>query len=281
VTPPTSPGPPDDQPDAGPGAHRDLEAGTGWVRLLPAVALVGVLLAAWEVGVAVSGVSPIVLPAPSRILGALWDFRETALRHAAVTLTEALVGFAVALVLAVAAALAMDRVGAVRRAVYPLLVGSQTIPIVAIAPLLVVWFGFGLAPKVVVIVLVSFFPIVVSLLDAFAATPADASDLLRTLGASRRQELRLLRWPAAMPGLFTGLRIAVPYAVIGAVFGEYVGAIEGLGIWMQVSQNAFRTDLVFAAILLTAVLSVGLFAVVGLAERLVIPWHRAARRAGR
>lgn len=261
-------------------APRSDTGSQGWARLLPAAGLVAALLVVWEVGVAVSGVSPIVLPPPSRILGSLWDFRDTALRHAAVTLTEALLGFAVALGLAVTAALVMDRMVAIRRALYPLLVGSQTVPIVAIAPLLVVWFGFGLAPKVVVIVLVSFFPIVVSLLDAFAATPAEASDLMRTLGATRRQEVRLLRWPAALPGLFTGLRIAVPYAVIGAVFGEYVGAVEGLGIWMQVSQNAFRTDLVFAAILLTAVLSVGLFAVVGIAERLVVPWHRAARRSG-
>lgn len=262
-------------------ARAHQRPGDGVGRLAPAVLVVAGLLVAWELGAAASGISPIVLPSPTRILGALWDFRDTATRHALVTLTEALVGFGAALVLAVGAALAMDRVAAVRRAVYPLLVGSQTIPIVAIAPLLVVWFGFGLAPKVVVIVLVSFFPIVVSLLDAFADTPTDATDLMRTLGASRRQEVVLLRWPAALPGLFTGMRIAVPYAVIGAVFGEYVGAVEGLGIWMQVSQNAFRTDLVFAAILLTAVLSVGLFTVVGLAERLVIPWHREARRLRR
>jgi ABC-type nitrate/sulfonate/bicarbonate transport system permease component len=275
---PAPSGPP--RPGSPDAASARSDVPRGWTRSLPAVGLVAVLLLVWEVGVAVSGVSPIVLPPPSRILGSLWTFRDTALGHAAVTLTEALVGFAVALVLAVTAALVMDRMAAVRRALYPLLVGSQTVPIVAIAPLLVVWFGFGLAPKIVVIVLVSFFPIVVSLLDAFAATPAEASDLMRTLGATRRQEVRLLRWPAALPGLFTGLRIAVPYAVIGAVFGEYVGAVEGLGIWMQISQNAFRTDLVFAAILLTAVLSVGLFAAVGIAERLVIPWHRASRRSG-
>lgn len=260
-----------------PGSDRQGGGEPAFRRLLPAVALVAAILVAWEIGVVVSGVSPIVLPAPSRVARALWEFREDALRHSLTTLTEAVVGFAVAVALAVGAAVAMDRVEAVRRALYPVLVSSQTIPIVAIAPLLVIWFGFGLLPKVLIIVLVTFFPIVVSLLDAFAATPADATDLLETLGATRRQTFRLLRWPAALPALFTGLRIAVPYAIIGAVFGEYVGAVDGLGIWMQVSQNAFRTDLVFGAILIVTVLSVVCFVLVGVAERLLIPWHRARR----
>lgn len=248
-------------------------------RAAPATLLVLAILVAWELYCAASGISPVVLPSPTRIAGALWDFRATATGHALTTLSEAIVGFSVATVAAIGAAVAMDRVAAIRTAVYPLLVGSQTIPIVAIAPLLVIWFGFGLAPKVLVIALVTFFPIVVSLLDAFAATPADATDLLRTLGATDRQAFRLLRWPAALPALFTGLRIAVPYAVVGAVFGEYVGATSGLGIWMQTSQNAFRTDLVFGAILIVSVLSVVCFMVVGVVERLVVPWHGRARVA--
>jgi len=251
----------------------------GLGRLLPAVVVIVGLLLAWESYVAIGHVDPIVLPAPSRILAALWDFRATAIGHAATTATEAVMGFAAAVGLAIAAAVLMDRVGSIRTALYPLLVGSQTIPIVAIAPLLVIWFGFGLAPKVVVIVLVAFFPIVVALLDGFAATSPDASDLLRTLGATDRQAFRLLRWPAALPALFTGLRIAVPYAIVGAVFAEYVGAVGGLGIWMQTSQNAFRTDLVFGAVLIVAVLSVACFVLVGVVERLVIPWHRGRRPA--
>jgi ABC-type nitrate/sulfonate/bicarbonate transport system permease component len=246
-------------------------------RVVPAVLLVGAGLAAWEAYCAISGISPIILPSPTRIAGALWDFRADAVRHGWTTLLEAILGFAAALVLAIGTAVAMDRVTALRQALYPLLVGSQTLPVVAIAPLLVIWFGFGLEPKVIVIVLVTFFPIVVSLLDAFAATPEEATDLLRTLGATDRQAFRFLRWPAALPGLFTGVRIAIPYAVVGAVFGEYVGAIEGLGIWMQTSQNAFRTDLVFAAIGITAMLSVAMFVLVGLVERLAVPWSRARR----
>jgi ABC-type nitrate/sulfonate/bicarbonate transport system permease component len=254
------------------------ERASGLARFGPSVVVIAVLLVAWEAYCRLGGISPVVLPSPTRVLSALWDFRADAAGHTVTTLTEAAIGFTVATLLAVGAAIAMDRVAAVRRALYPLLVGSQTIPIVAIAPLLVIWFGFGLAPKVIVIVLIVFFPIVVALLDGFASTPSEATDLMRTMGATDRQAFRMLRWPAALPALFTGLRIAVPYAVVGAVFGEYVGAERGLGIWMQVSENAFRTDLVFAAVLITAVVSIGLFLLVGLIERAVVPWRDPARR---
>jgi NitT/TauT family transport system permease protein len=245
----------------------------------PPLLLVAALLVAWEAYCRLAGVSPVVLPAPSRILEQLWSFRGDAVRHTLPTLTETAAGLGLSVVVSVAAAVLMDRFETVRRALQPLLVASQTVPVVAIAPLLVLWFGFGLAPKVLIVVLVTFFPVTIALLDGFAAASGEATDLLRSLGATRGQLFRKLRWPAALPSFFTGLRIAATYGVIGAVFGEYVGAYEGLGIWMQLSQNAFRTDLVFAAILLAAVLSVGLFALVVLLERLVIPWYSASRAA--
>ena len=248
-------------------------------RVAPAVLLVGSILLAWEAYCRIGAVSPVVLPAPSRIVEALWIARADALRHTLPTLGETLAGLAVSIGFAIAAAVIMDRFDSVRLAVQPVLVVSQTIPIVAIAPLLVIWFGFDLAPKVLVVVLVTFFPIVVALLGGFAATPADATDLMESFGASRGQVFWKLRWPGALPSLFTGLRIAVTYGVIGAVFGEYVGAYEGLGIWMQLSQNAFRVDLVFGAILVTAILSLALFGLVVVAERLLIPWHATARSA--
>jgi ABC-type nitrate/sulfonate/bicarbonate transport system permease component len=249
-------------------------------RFGPPLLLVVALLAAWEVACRLSGVSPIVLPSPSRVVEQLWVFRAEAVRHLLPTVGETLVGLAASIAISIGVALVMDRFAVVRRAVQPLLVGSQTVPVVAIAPLLVLWFGFGVEPKILIVVLVTFFPVVVALLDGFAAASGEATDLLRSFGASRRQILWKLRWPAALPSLFTGLRIAATYAVIGAVFGEYVGAYEGLGIWMQLSQNAFRTDLVFAAILLAAALSVALFGLVTIAERLAIPWYRASRRPG-
>ena len=245
----------------------------------PPAIVVALFLAAWEIYARSSGVSPFVLPSPSRVLESLWLFRDQAFRHLVPTIVETLVGFSVSIVAAIAAAVLMDRLPIVRRAVAPLMIGSQTIPIVAIAPLVIGWFGFGLAPKILVVVLVTFFPITVALLDGFASTSAEATDLMRSLGASAGQTFRKLRWPSALPALFTGLRISATYAVIAAVIAEYVGATEGLGIWMVLSQRSFRTDLVFGAILLTAVLSIALFALVIAVERAVIPWYRASRGA--
>jgi len=252
--------------------------GGGTVRRFgPPLALVAILLGGWEAYARSSGVSPFVLPAPSQVLGALWDFRSEAIRHAIPTLVETLVGFSLSIAGATAVAVALDRVAWARRAVEPLLVGSQTVPIVAIAPLIVVWFGFGLLPKVLVVVLVTFFPITIALLDGFASTTAEATELLRSFGASAGQTFRKVRWPSGLPAFFTGLRISATYGVVAAVIGEYVGATDGLGIWMQLSQRSFRTDLVFAAILLTAVLSIGLYGLVVITERATIPWWRASR----
>jgi NitT/TauT family transport system permease protein len=243
--------------------------------------LVIAFLAIWELYARLSGVSPFVLPPPSRVVASLWEFRDDAIRHTLPTLGETVVGFAVSIAAGIAAAVAMDRIDVVRRAVAPLLVGSQTIPIVAIAPLIVVWFGFGFLPKILVVVLVTFFPVTIALLDGFASTPDDRTQLMRSMGATDDQVFRKLRWPTGLPGLFTGLRISATYAVVAAVIAEYVGATEGLGIWMQLSQRSFRTDLVFAAILLTAVLSVALVALVSVVERVVIPWSSASHRAAR
>jgi len=245
----------------------------------PPAIVVALFLVTWELYARASGVSPFVLPPPSRVVASLWEFRGEAFRHLVPTVVETLAGFGVSIAAAVGAAIVMDRLPMVRRALAPLMIGSQTIPIVAIAPLIVVWFGFGFAPKILVVVLVTFFPITVALLDGFASTPAEATELMRSFGASSGQTFRKLRWPSGLPALFTGLRISATYAVIAAVIAEYVGATEGLGIWMVLSQRSFRTDLVFGAILLTAVLSIALFALVIVAERAVIPWYRASRGA--
>jgi NitT/TauT family transport system permease protein len=244
---------------------------------LPSVLLVLGLLVAWEAYVRLAAVDQVVLPSPSRIAGALWQFRDDAVRHAVPTLLETVLGFSAAVLLAIGAAVAMDRTPTVKRAVEPLLVTSQTIPIVALAPLLLLWFGFGMFPKVLVVVLVTFFPVCISLLDGFRSVPSDAEDLLRSYGAGEGQTFRKLRWPSALPAFFTGLRISVVYAVIGAVFGEYVGAKDGLGIWMQLAAKSFRTDLVFAAVLVTSLMSLALYAIVGIVRRAAIPWAPGVR----
>ena len=161
----------------------------------------------------------------------------------------------------------------------PLLISSQTIPIVAIAPLMIIWFGFGLLPKILVVALVTFFPVTIGLVDGFACADREASALLRSMGAGRIKEFLFLRLPSALPLFFTSLRIGITYAVVGAIFAEYVGAKQGLGIYMSVQKNAFRTDLVLAAVAVAAAISIVLYLSTYLVERAVIPWHIKERTA--
>ncbi|MGE0057993.1 MAG: ABC transporter permease [Dehalococcoidia bacterium] len=243
------------------------------IAALPPLLLLLALFAAWEFYVELSGINAVTLPAPSRVLESGWRAREVLWSNAIVTLKETAIGLGVSVVFAVMLALLIDAFAPARRALYPLLIGSQTIPIVVIAPLLIIWFGFGLTPKIVVVTLYTFFPITVALASGLASTDRDALVLMRTLGASRLQTLRMLKLPHSLPYLFTGLRIAVTYAVVGAVFAEWSGAEKGLGIYVQLMRNSFRTDLVLAALFVIAALSLGLFLLVGLIERLVVRWR--------
>ena len=239
---------------------------------LPPLLMLAALLAVWQLYVEASGISAVTLPSPARIVEGLWRGRDVISHHAWVTLRETLYGLGVALVLGIALALLIDAFLPVRRAVYPLIVGSQTIPIVVIAPLLVLWFGFDLTPKIIVVTLYTFFPITVALAQGLAATDHEALLLMQTLGADRLQTLRLLKLPQALPYLFTGLKITVTYAMVGAVFAEWNGATEGLGLYVILMKNSFRTDMVFAAVVVIAVLSLGLFVLVGLLEKLIVRW---------
>lgn len=246
----------------------------GWVAAgLPPAAVLAGLFVAWELYVEASGINAVTLPAPSRILDGAISNRGILWSNSIVTIKEALIGIAASVVLGVSLALLIDAFAPARRALYPLLVGSQTIPIVVIAPLLVLWFGFELTPKIVVVTLYTFFPITVAFAAGLAATDHEALLLMRTFGANRVRTLTLLQIPQALPYLFTGLRIAVTYAMVGAVFAEWSGARTGLGIYVLLMKNSFRTDLVFAAIFLIALLSLLLFGLVALAERLVVRWR--------
>jgi ABC-type nitrate/sulfonate/bicarbonate transport system permease component len=221
----------------------------------------------------VSGISKVTLPSPTRILDGLWLNRDVLAHHSWVTLQETLIGLAVSIALGVLLALIIESFGPVRRALYPLLVGSQTVPIVVIAPLLALWFGFNITPKIIVVTLYTFFPITVALASGLAATDPEALVLMKTLGADRLTTLRLLQIPQALPYLFTGLRIAVTYAMVGAVFAEWNGAREGLGIYVLLMKNSFRTDMVFAAVLLIAAMSLLMFVLVGVVEKAVVRWR--------
>ncbi len=249
-------------------------ASTGLRRAAPAIVTVAALVAVWQIYVELSGIRPQLLPSPSRVAEQGWAHRSEIGVHAAATLEVTLIGFGVSLVLAWVLAIIVDFSPVLRRAFVPLFVASQTLPIIAIAPLMVIWFGFGVLPKVLVIALVTFFPMAIGLIEGFAAADREAGALLRSMGATRRQIFRYVRLPSALPRFFTALRIGITYAVVGAVFAEYVGATQGLGIYMSLQKNSFRTDLVLAAVVVTAVLSVALFALTFLIQRLVIPWHR-------
>jgi ABC-type nitrate/sulfonate/bicarbonate transport system permease component len=170
--------------------------------------------------------------------------------------------------------IAIDSSRIIERAVYPLLIASQTIPMVVLAPLLLIWFGYGLVPKVLVAALVAFFPLAVNTVDGLRAGDREILALLRSLGAGRWRRFRLAKMPAAVPAIFSGARIAVAFCVIGAVFGELVGAKEGLGYLMERAASQFQTARVFACILILAVMGVGLFTIVTLLERVLLPWRR-------
>jgi putative hydroxymethylpyrimidine transport system permease protein len=240
------------------------------IAALVLLALVG----GWELYARLGGVSDLILPAPSEVAQALWDDRALLWSNLLVTAQEVALGILVALVLGFALAVALHLSGTLRRSLYPLLVASQAVPVVIIAPLLVVWFGFGIVPKLAIIALVCFFPVVVTTLDALRGVDPDQLKLLRTLDASRWQAFRWAEAPAALPAALSGAKIAVAVAVIGAVFAEYVGSSEGLGHLMLQAIPQLETARAYAAVVLLAAFAVALFGALAAAERRLVPWAR-------
>lgn len=243
------------------------------------LALVLMVLVGWQAYVWLSDIRPQVLPGPIRVVRESVEAADQIAEHTLVTLTEVGAGFAISIAGALLLGLLIDLSAPLRRAVYPIIVASQTVPIPVVAPLLIIWFGFGILPKIIVIGLFTFVPIVLGFAAGLAAVDRSALHLMRTFGASRWQVYRYLKVPSAVPDLMTGLRIAAIYAVLGAVFGELAGATQGLGIFMELSRLNFRTDLVFGAIFVTAALSYLLFLSVVLLERRLTPWRFAERES--
>jgi putative hydroxymethylpyrimidine transport system permease protein len=242
---------------------------------MTALLIVAALLGGWEIYADAGAVDDFILPAPSQIASALWDDRGLLWSNLLVTAQEVGLGILVALVLGFLLAVALHFSGALRRGVYPLLVASQAVPIVIVAPLLVVWFGFGIVPKLAIIALVCFFPVVVTTLDALRSVDPDQLKLMRTLDASRWQAFRWAEAPAALPAALSGAKIAVAVAVIGAVFAEYAGSSEGLGHLMLQAIPQLETARAYAAVVLLAAFAVLLFSALALAERRLVPWaHR-------
>ena len=244
----------------------------------PAFVLVVTLLALWQLYAGAGHISSQVLPTPAAIVRALIDNWGIIYDNTVQTLLETVLGMVAATLLGLLLAIMLDISQWLRRAIFPLLVTSQTIPIIALAPLLLIWLGYDIRPKLIVVTLYCFFPIAVACADGLAGAEPELIKLLRSMRASRWQILRLVRLPGAMPAFFSGLRIAATYSVTGAIVGEFVGAEKGLGIYMQREANSFATVQVFAAILVTAALSLLLFGLVSVIERIALPWYHGSTR---
>ena len=241
-------------------------------KYLSAIALTVALLVAWELIVRLGHVPEYLLPAPTQILADLktdWVILWPAML---VTLREVLIGFVIATVAGVGLAVVLHLYGPLRRAVYPILIGSQTIPIVVLAPILVILFGYGILPKLVIVALICFFPIVVNGIDGLRAVDDDFIRMMYTLDATRWGIFRRVEFPGALPSFFSGMRIAATFAAIGAVFGEWSGSNAGLGYVMLEATPNLLTARIFAAILMLTVISLVLFGLVSLLERIAVPW---------
>jgi ABC-type nitrate/sulfonate/bicarbonate transport system permease component len=244
----------------------------------PPLILILLLVAGWYLVVRLSGLAPFVLPSPQAVLQAGWETRDLLLNAVGSTLLATSIGLAISLAAGVGVAALMDFWPVARRAVYPLLVVSQTIQILAVAPILVIWFGFGLVPVVLIVVLFCFFPLAVSTADGLTSSDPEHVALLQAMGASRWQIWRMVRVPSALPSFFSGLRLAVTYSIVAATIGEWVGGAPGLGLYLLRSKNALATDQVFVAMFVTSALSVGLFLLVSAIERAILPWYHSRQR---
>jgi putative hydroxymethylpyrimidine transport system permease protein len=241
--------------------------------------LLALFVGAWQAVASLPGVDRLILASPLETARALGEDRSLLLDNAWVTLEEALLGLAAAIVLGAGAAVSMHLARPLRDATYPLLVASQAIPIVVFAPLLVLAFDYGIGPKVVIVALMCFFPITVNLLDGLRETDADVLKLMRSLGASRLQTLRKVELPGCLPYLFSGLRVAATVSVIGAVFGEWAGAEDGLGRLVLLGSQQLETPRTYAGVVILTAMAVALFGLVTLIERAAVPWNR--RQGGR
>ena len=243
-------------------------------RKWPAVAAVATLLLIWQ-GVSAAGIVPgYMLPSPVDVVRAFWTERALLWENAVITLQEAFIGLALGVALGFLFAVLMDAFDVLYRAFYPILVITQTVPTVAIAPLLVLWFGYEMTPKIILIVISTFFPVTVGLLDGFRGADKDAMGMLRSMGATRGQIFRYIKCPSALPQFFSGLRIAAAYSVVGAVISEWLGGFGGLGVYMTRVKKAFAFDKMFAVIFLISAISLALMALVDAVEKVSMPYRQ-------
>jgi ABC-type nitrate/sulfonate/bicarbonate transport system permease component len=214
-----------------------------------------------------------IIPTPLQIINSLWGSRSLMLYHTIPTIFEALIGLFCATILSILMAILMERSEVIKKIIYPFLIISQTVPFITLAPLLTLWFGFGLLPKIIIITLVCFFPITINLFDGLSGVDSTTLKLLTSMGAKRGQILRWVKWPASLPAFFSGLKIAGAYAVLGAVISEWVGSDRGLGILLIRSAKSYLIDKVFATIGIITILSIIIVLLVEGIARITIPWN--------
>lgn len=238
------------------------------------IAVILALLVIWQL-VSVAGLVPrFMLPAPWDVVLAFQEDFPLLMEHARVTLLEAFLGLLCGILLAFGAAVLMDRFPVVYKGMYPLIVLTQTVPTIAIAPLLVLWLGYEMTPKITLIVITTFFPITVGLLDGFRSADKDAVDLFKAMGASKFQIFRYMKLPGSLSYFFAGLRVSAAYSIVGAVIAEWLGGYYGLGVYMVRVKKSYAFDKMFAVIFLISVISLLLMGLVDLLQRAVMPWER-------
>lgn len=251
------------------------QAGQQLRHALPALLSICAAFAVWELYVQLSGISSLLLPPPSRVIEQIVQNRDWLWANTIPTIHATVLGFSCSMVVAFSLSILIDFLPRVRRALFPIFVISQTLPLVAIAPLIVLWFGFDLTPKIMLVALVTFFPMLVALVDGYASVDPEIEELLTSMGASKVTVFRRARLPSAMPYFFAGLRISITYAVVAAIFAEYVGARAGLGIVILNAKNSFRPDLMLAAVVISSLLTLMLFGLTAVLQRLVLRWRSA------
>jgi NitT/TauT family transport system permease protein len=251
----------------------------GWLAsvLYPLSSLLGLLLI-WQAVVAGFAIKPFILPSPRLVFDVIREHYAVLFRHTLVTSFETLVGFSLSVFIGIPIAIAIVASRRVEEFIYPVLVASQTIPKVAIAPLFIVWLGFGFLPKIVIAWLIAFFPVVIATVIGLKSTPIEMIYLGRIAGLSWWQMFVKISFPRALPEIFGGLKVAMTLAVVGAIVGEFVGASEGLGYLLMFATAQMQTALVFAALLFLVGVGIIFFGLVQFAERLAIPWHVSMRR---
>ncbi len=250
---------------------RKLQNTTSKLWSCSAIVLILIL---WQLISSLGVVDSFMLPSPVQVAKAFVEEFPALMEHAVITLAEAFLGLGIGILLGFVMAVLMDQFEVLYKACYPLIVLTQTIPTVAIAPLLVLWFGYEMTPKVILIVITTFFPIAVGLLNGFKSTDPDSVNLLRAMGAGRWQIFRYIKLPGAMSQFFSGLRISASYAVVGAVISEWLGGFGGLGVYMTRVKKAFAFDKMFAVIFLISFISLLLMKGVDLVQKKCMPWEK-------